>query len=59
MTANKSATKRPAKKTGTKARRKKPAVKSTNANAFARRVGVRRRRPRLTRKPPAKAAATS
>jgi hypothetical protein len=56
MSARKSATKRPAKKATTKPRRKKPAVKSTKANAFSRRVGVRRRTPKLARKPRAKPA---
>ena len=54
MSANKSATKRPAKKSGTKPRRRAPAVKSTNPNAFARRVGVRRKTPRTKRRPPVK-----
>jgi hypothetical protein len=51
MSANKSATKRPAKKSGTKPRRRAPAVKSTNPNAFARRIGVSRKSPKTKRRP--------
>jgi hypothetical protein len=58
MNGKKSATKRPAKKTTAKPRRRKATVKSTKANAFARRVGVRRRTPKLARKPRVKAAPT-
>ena len=51
MAANKSATKRPAKKTGTKPRRRAPAVKPTKPNAFTRRVGVRQQLPTIKRRP--------
>ena len=51
MSAKKSVTKRPAKKVGAKPRRRRPSVKSTKTNAFARRIGVRRRLPKIKRRP--------